>query len=136
MPVQIYSARWSNATVTTKAGMEPVGVQALEYRINLNKQDHYESNDHLRKYVTYGYKQVGGSITVKSASQKLDELLDKPEEANNSFALHVELSDGTNKKILDFQECFLEGKNFGIDVNGNGVATYAFTAKDVKEGAA
>jgi len=132
--VQIFSARWSNATVTTKAGMEAVGVQSLEYKINLNKHDHFESNDHLRKFVSYGYKEVAGNITVKSTSEKLDALLDKMDEAHNSFALHVELSDGTQKKVLDFQECYLEGKNFGIDLNGNGIAIYAFTAKDVKEG--
>ncbi len=134
MAVQVYSARWSTAQVTTNAGSEKVGIQSIEYRINLNKQDHYESGGHLRSNVTYGYKQVNGVIRIKSTSDMLDALLDKMEEASNSFSLHVELSDGTAKKVLDFQQCFLDGKEFGMDVNGNGVATYSFTAKDVKEG--
>ena len=134
MAVQIYSSRWSTAQVTTNAGSEKLGVQSIEYKINLNKQDHYESGGHLRSNVTYGNKQVSGVIQVKSASDLLDGLLDKMEEANDSFSLHVELSDGTSKKILDFQQCFLDGKEFGIDINGNGIASYSFTAKDVKEG--
>lgn len=120
--------------MTTNAGSEKVGVQSIEYRINLNKQDHYESGGHLRSNVTYGNKQVSGVIQIKSASDLLDALLDKMEEANDSFSLHVELSDGVNKKVLDFQQCFLDGKEFGMDINGNGVASYSFTAKDVKEG--
>lgn len=120
--------------MTTAAGSETVGIQSIEYRINLNKQDHYESGGHLRSNVTYGYKQVMGVIRIKSVSTQLDALLDKMEEANNSFSLHVELSDGTSKKVLDFQQCFLDSKEFSIDVNGNGVSAYTFTAKDVVEG--
>lgn len=134
MTVQIYSARWSSAQVTTGKGTDKVGVQSLEYKVNLNKQDHYEGGDHLRKYVTYGYKQVSGIIRLKSTCSILDDLLDKMEEANNSFSLQVILSDGTSQKTLDFQNCFLDAKEFGMDLNGNGIASYSFTARDVKEG--
>jgi hypothetical protein len=134
MAVQVYSSRWSTAQVTTNAGSEKVGIQSIEYRINLNKQDLYESGGHLRSNVTYGNKQVSGIIQIKSASDMLDALLDKMEEANDSFSLHVELSDGVNKKVLDFQQCFLDSKEFGMDNNGQGIASYSFTDKDVKEG--
>ena len=134
MPPEIFSARWSSATVTTLAGPEKVGVQSIEYQINLNKNDHFESNSHLRTTATYGNKIISGVIMVKSHSDKLDALLDKMEEFNNSFSLQVTLSDGVHTKTLDFQECYLDGKTFGIDNNGIGVSKYAFTARDVKEG--
>lgn len=137
MSVQMYSARWSNVTITPSMGgsSETVGVQSLEYKVNLNKEDHFEGGSHLRTYVSYGYKLVNGKVMVKSVSTVLDGLLDKMEEMNNSFSLHVDLSNGTDHKILDFFECYLESKEFGIDVNGNGISTYSFTARDVKEGA-
>lgn len=137
MAVQMYSSRWSNVTITPAKGgsSETVGVQSLEYSINLNKEDHFEGGSHLRTYVSYGYKQVKGKITIKSVSTVLDMLLDKMEESNNSFSLHIDLSNGTDHKILDFFECFLDSKEFGIDVNGNGVSTYGFTSRDVQEGA-
>ncbi len=137
MAVQMYSARWSNVTITPSMGgsSETVGVQSLEYSVDLNKEDHFEGGSHLRTYVSYGYKQVSGKIVIKSVSTVLDGLLDKMEEMNNSFSMHVDLSNGTDHKILDFFDCYLESKGFGMDVNGNGVSTYAFTARDVKEGA-
>ncbi len=137
MAVQMYSARWSNVTITPAMGgsSETVGVQSLEYSVDLNKEDHFEGGSHLRTYVSYGYKQVAGKVQVKSVSTVLDALLDKMEEMNNSFSMHVDLSNGTDHKILDFFECYLESKEFGIDVNGNGISTYSFTARDVKEGA-
>lgn len=137
MAVQMFSARWSNVTITPSSGgsSETVGVQSLEYSVNLNKEDHFEGGSHLRTYVSYGYKMVKGKVQVKSVSPVLDALLDKMEEANNSFSLHVDLSNGTDHKVLDFFECYLESKEFGIDVNGNGISTYSFTARDVKEGA-
>jgi hypothetical protein len=122
-------------TPASGGSAETVGVQSMEYNINLNKEDHFEGGSHLRTYVSYGYKLVKGKISIKSTSTVLDALLDKMEEANNGFSLHVDLSNGTDHKVLDFFECYLESKEFGIDVNGNGVSTYAFTARDVQEGA-
>jgi len=70
MAVQLFSARWSNVTITPSMGgsSETVGVQSIEYSINLNKEDHFEGGSHLRTYVSYGYKQVKGKIQVKSVS--------------------------------------------------------------------
>jgi len=135
MATQMFSSRWSTAQVTTASGTEKVGLQSIEYKINLNKEDHYDTGDHLRKYVTYGYKEVSGILRIKSVSPLLDALLDKMEVANDSFSLQVILSDGTSSKTLDFQNCYLEGKEFGMDVDQNAVASYSFTARDVKEGA-
>jgi hypothetical protein len=134
MATQMFSSRWSTAQVTTAAGTEQVGLQSIEYKINLNKEDHYDTGDHLRKYVTYGYKEVSGILRIKSVSPLLDALLDKMEVSSDSFSLQVILSDGTNSKTLDFQNCYLEGKEFGMDVDQNAVASYSFTARDVKEG--
>ncbi len=136
MPQSQYSARWSTVTITPGSGSaEKVGVQSLEYIINLNTEDHFEQGSHLRSSVSYGYKTVTGKVIVKSASTALDGLLDKMDEASESFSMHVELSNGSGgKKTLDFQECYLVSKEFGIDVNGNGLSTYAFTARNVIEG--
>ena len=121
MATQMYSSRWSTAQVTTSGGTEQVGLQSIEYKINLNKEDHYDTGDHLRKYVTYGHKEVSGVLRIKSVSPLLDALLDKMEVSSDSFSLQVILSDGTNSKTLDFQNCYLEGKEFGMDVDQNAV---------------
>ncbi len=136
MPVTPISSRWSTATITTAAGSEKVGLQSIDYKIQLNKQDHFEGGEHLRKYVSYGYKTVSGIIRVKSTCTPLDELLDKMDEANNNFTLQVVLKGegGQVVKTLDFQQCYLDAKDYAMDINGHGISNYYFTARDVKEG--
>lgn len=133
MAFQIFSSKYSTVTVTSDSGPETLsGLQSIEYKVVLNKEDHYEGGNHLRQYITYGNKVIQGLLRIKSTSSVLDQLLDKMSE-EKGFSLQAILSDGKNKKTLNFEGCYLEGKEYNMDVNGHGISAYSFSAQDMKQ---
>ena len=82
-----------------------------------------------RDGVDFGLRLVNGSLTVKSTSQDLNAILTN----NDTFQITANLKKGELTKTVAFDECYLDGKQAGLDANGVMVTTYAFTATRVRE---
>ena len=72
---------------------------------------------------------MNGSLTVKSTSADLNAILTN----NDTFQITANLKKGELTKTVAFDECYLDGKQAGLDANGVMVTTYAFTATRVRE---
>ncbi len=117
------------------------GLQSINYQMVRNRQNVNRIGSEERLGVDYGPLYVTGSIVVRSTYPKLDTLLIKEGAEAGSFQLVVDLKSGaigTAKwgqavKSVTFDECYLDGKTYGMDANGVGLSTYSFTSTRIRE---
>jgi hypothetical protein len=130
MAISIWSATESKVLVD---GTEVEGLQSIDYKVNRTRSDIAAIGKPLRQGVEYGMKVITGTLKVKSSCPKLDEKLNKTDVAEASFSLQAQLKKGSTQKTVDFQECYLDSRDFTLDVNGVGIAVYTFSATDIRE---
>jgi hypothetical protein len=130
MAISVWSATESKVKVD---GEDVEGVQSLEYKVNRNRTDVVGIGQHLRSSVEYGVKTVIGTLRVKSSCPKLDDKLGKDDLEQAKFTLQAQLKKGGTTKTVDLQDCYLDGREFTIDVNGVGVSVYTFSATNIVE---
>jgi len=130
MTTTIWSATESKVMVDST---EVEGLQSIEYKVNRSRADIVAVGKPVRQGVEYGVKVINGKLRVKSSCPPLDKKLseDKLEEAK--FTLQAQLKKGGKSKNVTFQECYLDDREFAMDVNGVGVAVYTFSATDIQE---
>ena len=133
MGTQIWSATQSKVMVDST---EIEGLQSIEYKISRSRQDIVAVGKPLRQGVEYGVKVVTGKLRVKSSCPPLDEKLSKSDVKEAQFSMQAQLKKDdseTTEKTIDFQECYLDDREYEMSVNGVGIAVYTFTATDVQE---
>ncbi len=130
MATTIWSATESKVMIDST---EIEGLQSIEYKVNRSRTDIVAVGKPLRQGVEYGVKVVNGKLRVKSNCPPLDKKLseDKLEEAK--FTLQAQLKKGGTQKTVTFQECYLDDREFSMEVNGVGTAIYTFSATDITE---
>ncbi len=130
MATTIWSATESKVMVDST---EVEGLQSIEFKVNRSKADIVAVGKPVRQGVEYGVKVINGKLRVKSSCPPLDKKLseDKLEEAK--FTLQAQLKKGGQSKNVTFQDCYLDDREFAMDVNGVGVAVYTFSATDIQE---
>jgi len=130
MAITLLSALESKVMVDST---EIEGLQSIEYKVDRTRTDIQSVGQPLRTGVQYGVKIVNGKLSVKSSCPALDALLLKPNPEESKFSLNAQLKKGSTSKNLAFQECYLDNKEYVMDVNGVGITVYTFTATDVTE---
>lgn len=130
MATTIWSATESKVMVDST---EVEGLQSIEFKVNRSRADIVAVGKPVRQGVEYGVKVINGKLRVKSGCPALDKKLseDKLEEAK--FTLQAQLKKGSQSKNVTFQDCYLDDREFAMDVNGVGVAVYTFSATDIQE---
>ena len=111
------------------AGEPIAGLQAINYKVDRGREDIAAIGTDERIGVDFGRKLVNGSLTVKSTNDALNGFLDN----NDSFQITANLRKGDLTKTVAFDECYLDGKQAGLDTNGVLVTTYAFSATRLRE---
>jgi hypothetical protein len=109
------------------------GLQSIEYKINRNRTDILAVGQPLRQGVEFGPKVITGKLSVKSSCPPLDEKLSKKSLDESKFTLQAQLKKGNVQRTATFQECYLDDREFTLDVNGVGIAVYTFSATDIQE---
>lgn len=126
----------ANASKVMIDGEAVPGVQNIDFKITRNKQNVHTISTEERIGAYYGALAVSGSIKVKSAFTPLDKKMYEKIDALKHFQIVIELlpqsSDKAVKKIT-FDECYLEDKSFGLDLNGVAQTTYSFTSTRIRE---
>ena len=130
MTTTVWSAKDSKIMVDSK---EVVGLQSIEFKESMVRSDVTGIGQPLRLGVEYGVKAINGKLRVKSSCPPLDEKLAKKELTDAKFTLQAQLKKGTQSKTVTFQDCYLDDREFSMEVGGSGIATYTFSATDVKE---
>jgi hypothetical protein len=130
MAVTLWSATESKVMVDST---EIEGLQSIEFRVNRTRSDIASVGQPLRTGVEYGVKVINGKLSVKSTCPPLDALLAKPNPEDAKFSLSAQMKKGTTTRTVSFQECYLDDKEFMMDVNGVGITMYTFTATDLTE---
>lgn len=130
MAVSVWSATDSKVIVDST---EVEGLQSLDYKVNRSRQDIVAIGQPLRQGVEYGVKVVTGTLKVKSTCPALDKKLNEKELEQSKFTLQAQLKKGQATKNVTFQDCYLDGRDFTMDVNGVGIAIYTFSATDIQE---
>jgi uncharacterized protein (UPF0210 family) len=130
MAVTIWSATESKVMVDNT---EIEGLQSIEYKVSRSRADIIAVGQPLRQGVEYGVKVVNGRLSVKSCCPPLDQKLSKTTMEEAKFTLQAQLKKGDKKKEATFQDCYLDDRDFTMDVNGVGIAIYTFTATDLQE---
>jgi hypothetical protein len=131
----ILSANRSNVSITVE-GQEPQtieGLQSITYRSFQNREDVAAIGTDERIDVAFGLKIVKGCLQIKSTNTTLNELLSD----GTSFQLVANLKSGggdqESVQRVTFDQCYLDDKEFEIDVSGIGVTNYYFNATKVRE---
>lgn len=130
MTIEMWSATESKVMVDST---EVEGLQSIEFKVSRSRSDIVAVGKPLRQGVEYGVKVVTGKLKVKSTNPALDEKLEKTDLDDAKFTLQAQLKKGSKSKNVTFQDCYLDDRDFSIDVNGVGIATYTFTATDLQE---
>jgi hypothetical protein len=131
----ILSANRSNISITIE-GQEPQnieGLQSITYKSFQEREDIAAIGSDQRIDVAFGLKVVRGTLKVKSTSATLNDAL-----ANGTaFQLVVNLKSRPGDQEIvhrvTFDQCYLDDKEFQMDVNGIGVTSYLFNATSVRE---
>jgi hypothetical protein len=113
MATTIWSATESKVMVDSK---EIEGLQSIEYKVNRNRTDIISVGKPLRQGVEYGVKVVNGKLRVKSSCPPLDDKLSKANLEEAKFTLQAQLKKGGTKKTVTFQDCYLDDREFTIEV--------------------
>jgi len=130
MAITLVSATESKVMVDST---EVEGLQSIEFKINRSRIDVPSIGQSLRAGVQYGVKVINGKLSVKSSCPPLDALLAKTNTEEAKFSLQAQLKKGGTTKTFAFQECYLDDKEFMMDVNNVGISVYTFSATDVTE---
>lgn len=130
MTIEIWSATESKVMVDST---EVEGLQSIEFKVSRSRSDIVAVGQPLRQGVEYGVKVVTGKLKVKSTNPALDEKLEKTDLEDAKFTLQAQLKKGSKSKNVTFQDCYLDDRDFSVDVNGVGISTYTFTATDLQE---
>lgn len=130
MAIELWSARESKVFMDST---EIEGVQTVDFRVNRNRSDVIAVGQTLRQGVEYGVKEVTGTIHLKSSSEPLDAKLRLDDLEQARFTLSLQLKKGQQQWNITFQECYLDSREFTMDVNGVGIAVYTFTATNVQD---
>jgi len=126
----IWSATESKVMVDSS---EIEGLQSIEFKVNRNRTDIVAVGKPLRQGVEYGVKVINGKLRVKSSCIPLDEKLSKTGLEDAKFTLQAQLKKGSQEKNVTFQDCYLDDREFTMDVNGVGITVYTFSATELEE---
>ncbi len=133
MATTIWSATQSKVMVDST---EIEGLQSIEYKVSRSRTDTTAVGQPLRVGVEYGYKVITGKLRVKSSCPPLDDKLSKSNVADAKFSLQAQLKKDdsqTPQRTINFQECYLDDRDFEMSVDGVGIAVYTFSATDIQE---
>jgi hypothetical protein len=130
MAIEAWSATESKVMIEST---EVEGLQSIEFKVNRSRSDIVAVGQPLRQGVEYGVKVITGKLKVKSSNSALDEKLSKTDLDEAKFTLSAQLKKGSRSKNITFQDCYLDDREFAMDVNGVGIAIYTFSATDVQE---
>lgn len=109
---------------------EPVeGVRGIQYQIEREQGDVHALGSPERIAVYYGASRARGKIRVASVNETLDGLAASGE----VFQVVANLAHGQAARSVSFDECHIEGKDFGMTAGGHAEAAYTFTATRVRE---
>jgi uncharacterized protein (UPF0179 family) len=130
MAVSIWSATESKVMVDST---EIEGLQSIEYKVSRGRSDIVAIGQPLRQGVEYGVKVINGKLSVKSSCPILDQKLNKINLGEAKFTLSAQLKKNNQQKSVTFQDCYLDDREFSMQVNGVGIAIYTFSAMDIQE---
>lgn len=105
------------------------GVRSLTYRLERELNDVYGLGSDERIAVYYGAKRVRGELRVASVSETLDGLA----ASGAAFQIVANLAHGQAARSVSFDECHIDGKEFGLGVGSHAEAVYSFTSVRVRE---
>lgn len=130
----VFVANRSNVTLSIE-GQEPItieGLQSISYKSCQERDDVAALGTDKRVDVVFGLKIVRGNLKVKSTNEKLNEILSN----GTSFQLGANLKtrgDQGPVQRVTFDQCYLDDKEFALDVNNVASTTYYFNATEVRE---
>lgn len=128
---KVFSANRSSVLVDGEA---VEGLQNIAFRVVTEREDIRAIGSDERIDVSFGLRTVLGELVVKSNSDKLDGLLHERSKFQLVVNLKKEIGITTDStRSLSFDDCFVEGKAFGMDAGGTATTTYSFTATRVRE---
>ena len=106
------------------------GLQSIDYKIVKKRSNVHAIGVHERYGIDYGEMYVTGLLRVRSAYPKFDQYMGE----EKSCQLVVELKDQKDSMgKITFDECYIESKNFTMEVNGSALSEYAFTATRIRQ---
>lgn len=105
------------------------GLQSLAFRVVTEREDIRAIGKDERVDVSFGLRTVVGELVVRSANAKLDKAFDE----RSTFQIVAKLAKDKGiapktEATYTLDECFVEGKSFGLDASGSALTTYAFSA--------
>jgi hypothetical protein len=128
MAIQAWSARDSKVMVDSH---EVTGLQSIEFKEDRSRRDIQAIGESLRQGVEYGVRVINGTLRVQSSCKPLEEKLQEDDLEKAKFTLVAQLKKGDQTLNINFQDCYLDNREFTMDVNGVGVAVYSFSATNV-----
>lgn len=126
----IYSATRSNVLIDGEA-IE--GLQSITYEVVKNQESIPAIGTDERIDVSFGFKIVRGTLSVRSTSATLNTHMSENSAFQIVANLSKELGMTQGTQTVTFDDCFIEDKQFGLDANGVAITTYSFTATRVRE---
>ncbi len=114
-------------------GVAVEGLQSLAFRVVTEREDIRAVGSSERVDVSFGLRTVQGELVVKSATYVLDTHLAQQSSFQLVANLKKDPAADAPKRTLSFDDCYVEGKSFGMDAGGSAVTTYAFSATRVRE---
>lgn len=123
----ILAANRSNVMVN---GTALEGLQEISYQLVRPRADIAAIGTDERIGVTFGTTAVVGTLRVRSASKEMDDLL----AGKGAFQIMASLRpNGTDDAVtVTLDECYIEGKSFGLAAGGVAEVIYQFSATRVK----
>lgn len=109
------------------------GLQSLVFRVVTEREDIRAVGSSERIDVSFGLRTVQGELVVKSVNYGLDAHLANLSKFQLVANLKKDQTADAPKRTLSFDDCYVEGKSFGIDAGGAAVTTYAFSATRIRE---
>jgi len=126
----VFNANRSSVLVD---GTAVEGLQTLVFRIVTEREDIRAVGSDERIDLSFGLRTVQGELVVKSANYLLDTHLSEKTSFQLVANLKKDQAADAPKRTLSFDDCYVEGKSFGMDASGTAVTTYAFSATRVRE---
>lgn len=105
------------------------GVRGIDYQLLREQHDVASLGTHERVAVYYGLTRVRARLRVASAHPKLDSLAG----GDKSFQVVANLRHGQAQRVVAFDECYMESKEFAMAASGHGETIYTFTATRLRE---
>jgi hypothetical protein len=131
----IFSANKSNVSINVE-GQEPQtveGLQSITYKAYQDRQDVTAIGIDERIDVAFGLKHVKGSMRIKSTNSTLNDLLSNGTVFQLVASLKSRGIDPETVQRVTLDQCYLDDKEFDIDVSGVAMTTYYFNATSVRE---